>query len=39
MRLADNLKMKAIRIIPPAGSDLAVAIRDRLEKAKGEEKY
>jgi L-threonylcarbamoyladenylate synthase len=39
MRLADNLKMKAIRIIPPTGSDLAVAIRDRLEKAKGEEIY
>jgi L-threonylcarbamoyladenylate synthase len=37
LRLADNLELKVISIIPPTGSDLAVAIRDRLEKAKGEE--
>jgi L-threonylcarbamoyladenylate synthase len=37
LRLADNLELKVISIIPPTGSNLAVAIRDRLEKAKGEE--
>jgi L-threonylcarbamoyladenylate synthase len=33
LRLADNKKLSNIFVVPPVGEGIAVAIRDRLEKA------
>ena len=34
LRLADNKNLKRVFVIPPIGDDIAVAIRDRLQKSK-----
>lgn len=34
LRLADNKNLKRVFVVPPIGDDIAVAIRDRLQKSK-----